>query len=162
MRSPEPSATRPSTDASASGPSGRIGRNHLLFLAFLLLVPVLAILREFPSDVSPWVLGWGLLASLVCHALYAWDKRRAQAGERRVPEKILHLWELLGGWPGAFLAQRRIRHKSSKLTYLLVFWLIVVIHQYTAIDSLLDWRLSRAAVSAVLPGQQPQPAASAP
>lgn len=153
MSAPASDASRAPTEASAPSPRGRIGRNHLLFLALLLIAPVLAILREFPSDVSPWVLGWGLLAALVCYAIYAWDKRRAQSGEWRVPEKILHLWELLGGWPGAFLAQRRIRHKSSKLSYLFVFWLIVVLHQYTAIDSLLDWRVSRAVAATILPGK---------
>jgi len=41
----------------------------------------------------------------------------------------LHLLELLGGWPGAFLAQRRLRHKCSKRRYQFVFWLIVLAYQ---------------------------------
>jgi hypothetical protein len=31
----------------------------------------------------------------------------------------------MGGWPGAFVAQRRLRHKCVKRKYQIVFWLIV-------------------------------------
>ena len=36
--------------------------------------------------------------------------------------------ELLGGWPGALLGQRRFRHKTRKRSYQLVFWLIGALH----------------------------------
>lgn len=35
---------------------------------------------------------------------------------------------LLGGWPGALLGQRQFRHKTKKLSFLIVFWLVVVLH----------------------------------
>ncbi|SJM91388.1 Cold-shock protein (fragment) [Crenothrix polyspora] len=46
----------------------------------------------------------------------------------RIPEKSLHTLELLGGWPGALLAQRTLRHKNRKPSYQVVFWLIVGLH----------------------------------
>jgi uncharacterized membrane protein YsdA (DUF1294 family) len=46
----------------------------------------------------------------------------------RIPESRLHLAELLGGWPGAWVAQRLFRHKSAKVRYRVVFWAIVVLH----------------------------------
>jgi uncharacterized membrane protein YsdA (DUF1294 family) len=52
--------------------------------------------------------------------------------------------ELAGGWPGAFLAQRRLRHKCSKVSYQITFWLIVSLHIYVATDYLLGWRLVHA------------------
>jgi uncharacterized membrane protein YsdA (DUF1294 family) len=73
------------------------------------------------------------------------DKQRARTGEWRVPEIVLHFSELAGGWPGAFLAQRRLRHKSSKVGFQIVFWLIVLVHLYAVTDYQLDWRLTRAA-----------------
>lgn len=78
--------------------------------------------------------GWPLLAlvylvmSLVCFVAYWHDKRQAVAGMRRTPEARLHLFELLGGWPGGLLAQRLIRHKNRKLPYQLRFWFIVLLH----------------------------------
>jgi uncharacterized membrane protein YsdA (DUF1294 family) len=69
-----------------------------------------------------------LIMSVVAFALYAADKRRASRRQWRVGEATLHLVELLGGWPGALLAQRALRHKLQKGSYMFVFWAIVVIH----------------------------------
>jgi uncharacterized membrane protein YsdA (DUF1294 family) len=43
---------------------------------------------------------------------------------------------------GAFLAQRLLRHKNAKRSYQFVFWSIVALHQYAALDSLTGWRFS--------------------
>ena len=45
-------------------------------------------------------------------------------------------------WPAAFLAQRWLRHKSLKPGYQFIFWLIVFLHQFAALDSLLNWKFS--------------------
>jgi len=114
---------------------------HFIVLMVLLVAPSIAIARLFWTDIAWTLAGWIVVASAITYGLYAWDKRRAQRGEWRISENVLHLWELLGGWPGAFLAQRHLRHKSAKLTYLFTFWLIVVLHHYLAIDAQLNWRL---------------------
>ena len=119
-----------------------------LFLA-LLIAPGMAALRLNANHAAWIVLGWYAIASIITYFLYAWDKRRAETGAWREPERGLHFLELIGGWPGAFIAQRRLRHKSSKLSFQLVFWIIVALHQFIAIDSLLDWRLSRTVLHAV-------------
>lgn len=72
------------------------------------------------------------------------DKSRAEAGEWRISEAVLHLLELLGGWPGSFAAQRWFRHKTAKAGYQIIFWLIVALHQFLALDYLLGWQMSRA------------------
>ncbi len=66
--------------------------------------------------------------SVIAYVAYARDKSAARVGGRRTPEKTLHLMALLGGWPGALLAQRRLRHKSSKPSFLAAFWLTVAIN----------------------------------
>lgn len=73
-------------------------------------------------------LGIVLVMSLVCFVAYGWDKRRAANGGRRVPEQTLHIMALLGGWPGALLGQRHFRHKTKKLSFLIVFCCVVVLH----------------------------------
>lgn len=64
---------------------------------------------------------------------YYIDKRRATSGRWRIPEGYLHLAEFFGGWPGAFVAQRWFRHKTAKLSYQVMFWLIVGLHQLIAL-----------------------------
>ncbi len=66
--------------------------------------------------------------SVVCFCTYGWDKRRAKNGGRRVPERTLQLLAFFGGWPGAFIGQQLFRHKTQKSSFLVVFWLVVVLH----------------------------------
>jgi uncharacterized membrane protein YsdA (DUF1294 family) len=68
------------------------------------------------------------LMSLITFVIYFFDKRAARLGRPRTPEATLHVLEVLGGWPGALLAQRLIRHKNAKVGYQVVFWLIVAVH----------------------------------
>jgi uncharacterized membrane protein YsdA (DUF1294 family) len=77
-----------------------------------------------------------VLLSLLSYAVYASDKRAAQQGRRRVPERTLHLLALLGGWPGALLAQRLLRHKTAKPSFLIVFWLTTLGHVVTVAASI--------------------------
>lgn len=66
--------------------------------------------------------------SPLTYARYASDKKAALQGEWRVPEKTLHLLSLLGGWPGAIIAQQRLRHKTKKTKFKVVFWLTLLIN----------------------------------
>jgi uncharacterized membrane protein YsdA (DUF1294 family) len=136
---------RPAPEPTRSRASGRIGFFAWLALALLLVAPVYAL-----SRLAAWI-DWRLLvtAPLALSALtllaYRSDKRSAEAGEWRIPETTLHFAELIGGWPGAFLAQRKFRHKISKRSYQVQFWIILLIHQGVAVDSLLGWRFAKSA-----------------
>jgi uncharacterized membrane protein YsdA (DUF1294 family) len=79
----------------------------------------------------------------VTYLLYRHDKKRAESGGWRTPESTLHSAELLGGWPVAFVAQRTLRHKISKVSYQIVFWLIVTLHQIASFDFLQGWTYAR-------------------
>ena len=86
------------------------------------------------DDVLSWYVAhpWALIPmvylmmSLVTFIAYAVDKRAAVRGAWRTPESTLHTLELLGGWPGAWLAQRLLRHKSVKKSFRIVFFVMVV------------------------------------
>jgi uncharacterized membrane protein YsdA (DUF1294 family)/cold shock CspA family protein len=75
-----------------------------------------------------WTL-WAYPAlSALTFAVYARDKSAARQGRWRTSEKTLHLLALIGGWPGALLAQQWLRHKSSKTEFRVVFWGTVVLN----------------------------------
>ncbi|MDO7899731.1 DUF1294 domain-containing protein [Pseudomonas citrulli] len=76
------------------------------------------------------------VVSAVAFALYWNDKRKARADAWRTPENVLHAVELAGGWPGALLAQQVFRHKTRKVSFQLVFWCIVLLHQVFWVDQL--------------------------
>ncbi len=67
-------------------------------------------------------------ASLACLVAYAIDKRAAIHGRRRLRERTLLLLGLAGGWPGALLAQRVLRHKTAKASFQWKFRATVVLH----------------------------------
>ncbi|MFC3531383.1 DUF1294 domain-containing protein [Vogesella facilis] len=81
-----------------------------LLLLFAVLLGGVSVLGYLPAGVAVFY----LLQSLLTYAVYAHDKRAAQQQRWRIRENTLHLLALLGGWPGALLAQQRLRHKSSK------------------------------------------------
>jgi uncharacterized membrane protein YsdA (DUF1294 family) len=66
--------------------------------------------------------------SVVTFAAYGLDKQRAGNGNRRIPEQTLHVLAFLGGWHGALLGQRQFRYKTKMVSFLIVYWLVVVLH----------------------------------
>jgi uncharacterized membrane protein YsdA (DUF1294 family) len=69
-----------------------------------------------------------LAASVVAAIAYAIDKSAAQNGAWRTRERTLHILALMGGWPGALVAQRTFRHKSRKPSFRFVFWATVALN----------------------------------
>jgi len=74
------------------------------------------------------VLGLYLIAGVVAFAAYAFDKWAARNNRWRVRESTLHLFALAGGWPGALVAQRILRHKTKKRSFQVVCWSTVVVN----------------------------------
>lgn len=66
--------------------------------------------------------------NVVSYALHAADKSRAERGEWRISERTLYISVLLGGLIGAYAAQQTFHHKTRKLSYQIVFWVIVSLH----------------------------------
>ena len=83
------------------------------------------------------LIGIPFALSLFSFFSYRSDKRRAEAGAWRIPESTLHLVDFLGGWPGALIAQQVFRHKTRKVSFQMVFWLIVALHEVFWFDRLL-------------------------
>ena len=68
-----------------------------------------------------------LLVNFIAFTIVGYDKRLAVKGKRRISEKALLFWVAVGGTIGSSLAMLLFRHKVSKRSYLLKFFLIVVL-----------------------------------
>lgn len=84
------------------------------------------------------------MASCVAYLVYVFDKAASLKGQRRTPESTLHLFSLVGGWPGAMLAQRTLRHKTQKQSFQVTYWTTVVLN-----CAFLGWLLSPAGMRTV-------------
>jgi len=93
-----------------------------LALVAVLVLPAANLAGWLPSVVVKAYLA----LSIVTFVFYAIDKSAARQGAWRTPEKTLHLLALVGGWPGAALAQRLLRHKSVKKEFLWVYWATIL------------------------------------
>jgi len=61
-----------------------------------------------------WIGLYFLAINIAAYFAFVFDKAKARAGARRIPEKSLLRLALLGGSIGAISAQRIIRHKTHK------------------------------------------------
>ena len=87
------------------------------------------------------------IASTLTYLIYAKDKQAAKNNGWRVSEVRLHLFSLFFGWPGAVVAQQKLRHKSNKWSFRIVFivtilmnvGLVVGVHTNDGTKHLRDW-----------------------
>jgi uncharacterized membrane protein YsdA (DUF1294 family) len=69
-----------------------------------------------------------LAASAAAAIAYGNDKAAARRGAWRTSERTLHVLALMGGWPGALIAQRVFRHKSAKPSFRFELWATVTLN----------------------------------
>jgi uncharacterized membrane protein YsdA (DUF1294 family)/cold shock CspA family protein len=95
-----------------------------LSLLFIGCLTAAYFLGHLPQKILLIYLG----VSVITFLAYAFDKAKAQRGEWRTQESTLHLLALIGGWPGAALAQQILRHKSKKAEFRSAFWFTVIVN----------------------------------
>lgn len=71
------------------------------------------------SMVQKYILAYVLAVNLTGFFLMGADKRRAKRRARRIPERTIFLWALLGGSAGAVLGMWLFRHKTRHWYFLL-------------------------------------------
>lgn len=123
-------------DGASKAPPPRAGASSMpMFIAagFLGALTILVLIGRLPA----MVLGAYLALSIMTYIAYAIDKSAAQNNEWRTQESTLHLLGLACGWPGALVAQKVYRHKSSKQTFQTAFWFTVAVN-----CAALGWLLS--------------------
>ena len=117
---------------NVNGQQQKLKPMQIACIAYILALAVFTIL----GMLSGMVLLFISIVNALTYWLYAQDKEAALLGNRRIPEQSLHILSFLGGWPTAWLAQERLRHKTQKqpfrkiyfctiaLNILLILWLI--------------------------------------
>ncbi|WP_416189894.1 DUF1294 domain-containing protein [Neisseria sp. CCUG17229] len=99
--------------------------NSLIAVTFIICV----------TAVSKILAGVYFAVSIVSYLMYKFDKQIAQTTKKkrqtyqgRIPEKNLHILDALGGWPGALVSRTVYQHKTSKISFIRIFWLTVAIN----------------------------------
>lgn len=76
-----------------------------------------------------------LLINVFTLTLFGYDKDMAEKKKKRVSEKTLLLFTFLGGTLGALLGMRMYKHKTSKASFQIKFFLTVmsqvIVYYYT-------------------------------
>jgi uncharacterized membrane protein YsdA (DUF1294 family)/cold shock CspA family protein len=117
-------ATLPGDRLSHTGRNSGLAGAVIIASAFLTLVFFSVLAHKIPTMIL-----WGYLAmSMITFLMYAFDKTAAKDGAQRTPESMLHWLSVIGGWPGALIAQQSLRHKSKKQSFRAVFWVTVLIN----------------------------------
>lgn len=89
---------------------------------------IILISSAYTARIPYWIPAHYIIISLLTFILYAKDKSAAQKGTWRTPESTLHLLSLAGGWPGALIAQQKLRHKTQKQPFRFIFLLTVILN----------------------------------
>jgi uncharacterized membrane protein YsdA (DUF1294 family) len=116
---------------------------HLALFWTLLFLPARAALTITTLRGFALLAGYVAIVSVGTLLAYWLDKRKAQRDQWRIPEVNLHFLDLIGGWPAGYIAQRAFRHKISKTSYQVAFWLIIALHQYAALDLAQHWKWTK-------------------
>lgn len=116
----------------SSQPAQKLKPMQIACVGYILALAVFTV----AGLLSGMVLLFISLINAITYWMYAQDKEAALQGKHRVPEQVLHVLSFLGGWPTAWLAQEKLRHKTQKqpfrkiyfctiaLNILLILWLI--------------------------------------
>jgi uncharacterized membrane protein YsdA (DUF1294 family) len=98
--------------------------------AFVTAVGIFALIGAavFAGKFPLGVLIFYFAVSVITFVVYLIDKAAARRNRWRTEERVLHGLALIGGWPGALVAQQLLRHKSSKVEFRRVFWVTVVLN----------------------------------
>jgi len=77
-----------------------------------------------------WQLYWDMVGGSERYyfSLYGYDKAQSKNGGWRVPELVLHVLALAGGFPGGWLGKVVFRHKTKKSNIVCVLAVSTALH----------------------------------
>jgi uncharacterized membrane protein YsdA (DUF1294 family) len=98
---------------------GKLTGRQFSILAVVITVAIIIAIFAF-TDASNWAFVWWLAWGVTTFLFYGYDKMQARRGGWRVPENVLHLLALIGGWAGGWLGMFLFRHKIRKPQFYVV------------------------------------------
>ena len=103
-------------------------RHPELFFSFI-AAGITVLLMYFTWGKLSFYPCWLICLSVVTFLFYGYDKIQSEIyGAWRIPETVLHLLSLIGGFIGAFIGRRFFRHKTQKICFSYVIALSVLLH----------------------------------
>ncbi len=96
----------------------------VIAISFLSSLAVLTTTGKLPFS----ILGLYATMSVIAFIAYWLDKVAAINHRRRTPENTLLSLGIVGGWPGALVAQQLFRHKTIKPSFQVAFLLSVLVN----------------------------------
>jgi len=75
-----------------------------------------------------WLSAYVAVMSIALMGMMGADKRRARLGRRRISERRLLLWALLGGAAGGWIGMRLFRHKTKYRMFAVGLPVMTVLH----------------------------------
>jgi uncharacterized membrane protein YsdA (DUF1294 family) len=94
---------------------GTYRRHRYQFNAIIVSIIATCLLFGILNIITEWSLYliWILSVSAVTFGLFGVDKTLSKTDRARIPESVLHLFTLLGGFPGQILGRVVFRHKTN-------------------------------------------------
>jgi len=122
--------------AAPSPRGGFVDRGHLSWLLRNAVEPLVAAAIALPASglafgrtaTALTVAGGMLVAGVTALVALHTDKRAAEDGFPRIPERTLHLVDAAGGWPASIAGRQWFRHKRAKASYLRTSRGMIVVH----------------------------------
>jgi uncharacterized membrane protein YsdA (DUF1294 family)/cold shock CspA family protein len=94
---------------------------------FVLIIPIVfTMYLIFLRHSIPLIIPYYFILGFITFYFYKIDKEAAERRRWRSSEKSLLILGLIGGWVGAIIAQRILRHKTIKKEFQFNFWVTVI------------------------------------
>ena len=102
-------------------------RNPRLYF-LIIAAAITALLWHFAGKIlSPYPC-WLVCINFVTFLFYGYDKWQSMIDGWRVPEAVLHLLSIAGGFIGAFIGRIFFRHKTQKLFFIIIIIFAALLH----------------------------------
>lgn len=78
----------------------------------ILATAALFFLLTYLTNLHPYII-WVICMSITTFAMFGIDKALSKTDQARIPEVVLHIFTLLGGFPGQWLGRTVFHHKTN-------------------------------------------------